>query len=57
LFGQSQDVHTWHHVGMWYLVLFSVIHVYIVVREQYVSRQSMTSTMVDGWRTWKDDRP
>ena len=57
LFGQSQDVHSWHHLGMWYLVLFSIIHIYIVVREQFVSRQSMTTTMLDGWRTWKDDRP
>ncbi len=23
LFGQSQDVHTWHHLGMWGLVIFA----------------------------------
>lgn len=57
LFGQSQDVHTWHHVGMWYLVVFTMVHVYIVVREQFLSRQSITSTMIDGWRVWKDNRP
>ncbi|MDD5035185.1 MAG: Ni/Fe-hydrogenase, b-type cytochrome subunit [Methylococcaceae bacterium] len=57
LFGQSQDVHSWHHLGMWYLLLFVLIHVYIVVREQLISRQSMTTTMIDGWRRWKDDRP
>jgi len=57
LFGQSQDVHSWHHLGMWYLVVFSLTHIYIVIREQYVSRQSMTTTMVTGWRVWKDDRP
>ena len=22
LFGQSQDVHTWHHFGMWMIVIF-----------------------------------
>jgi Ni/Fe-hydrogenase 1 B-type cytochrome subunit len=57
VFGGSQAVHSWHHLGMWYLVIFSIIHVYIVTRGQYASRQSMTSTMIDGWRTWKDDRP
>lgn len=57
LFGESQDVHTWHHLGMWYLVIFSMVHVYIVVREQYLSRQSMISTMIDGWRTWKNGHP
>lgn len=57
LFGQSQTVHTWHHLGMWYLVVFSIIHIYIVIREQLVSRQSMIATIMTGWRTWKDDRP
>lgn len=57
LFGGSQAVHSWHHLGMWYLVIFTLIHVYIVIREQYASRQSMTTTILTGWRTWKDDRP
>jgi Ni/Fe-hydrogenase 1 B-type cytochrome subunit len=57
LFGQSQDVHTWHHLGMWYLVCFVIIHVYAAVREDIVSRQSLISTMVSGWRMFKDNRP
>ncbi len=57
LFGESQDVHTWHHLGMWYLVVFAIIHIYVAVREQIMSRQSVTSTMIDGWRVWKDGRP
>ncbi|TBW10769.1 Ni/Fe-hydrogenase, b-type cytochrome subunit [Azotobacter chroococcum subsp. isscasi] len=57
LFGQSQDVHTWHHLGMWYLIVFVMIHVYLAVREDIVSRQSLISTMVGGWRMFKDDRP
>ena len=53
LFGQSQDVHTWHHLGMWYLVLFTIIHVYIVIREDVASRETVVSTMVNGWRVPK----
>jgi Ni/Fe-hydrogenase 1 B-type cytochrome subunit len=56
LFGQSQDVHTWHHVGMWYLVVFTIIHVYVVVREHRMSRQTVATTMIDGWRRFRDDR-
>ncbi len=56
LFGQSQDVHTWHHLGMWYLVIFVIIHVYVAIREDIMSRQSMISTMISGWRMFKDDR-
>lgn len=51
LFGQSQEVHTWHHVGMWYLILFTLIHIYyIVVREDIVSDATVIRTMVNGWR-------
>jgi Ni/Fe-hydrogenase 1 B-type cytochrome subunit len=57
LFGQSQDVHTWHHLGMWYIVIFVMTHIYVAVREDIMSRQSLISTMVGGWRMFKDDRP
>ncbi|MBU6259310.1 MAG: Ni/Fe-hydrogenase, b-type cytochrome subunit [Burkholderiales bacterium] len=54
LFGQSQDVHTWHHLGMWAMVLFVMFHVYAAIREDIMGRQSIVSTMVSGWRTFKD---
>ena len=57
LFGQSQDVHTWHHVGMWYILLFVMAHIYVAVREDIMSRQSLISTMISGWRMFKDNRP
>jgi Ni/Fe-hydrogenase 1 B-type cytochrome subunit len=54
LFGQSQDVHTAHHFGMWVIVTFVIIHVYVAIREDIMSRQSMISTIVSGWRMFKD---
>lgn len=57
LFGQSQDVHTWHHLGMWYLICFMITHIYVAFREDIMSRQSIVSTMISGWRTFKDNRP
>lgn len=56
-FGGSQNLHSWHHLGMWFLVVFIIIHVYIVIREEYLSRQSMLGTIRTGWRIWKDERP
>ena len=47
----SQDVHTWHHLGMWALVIFSIIHIYAAVREDIVSRQSIISSMISGERS------
>lgn len=54
LMGQSQDVHTWHHLGLWVLVCFVIAHVYAAVREDIMGRQSIISTMISGHRTFKD---
>jgi Ni/Fe-hydrogenase 1 B-type cytochrome subunit len=54
LFGQSQDVHTFHHLGMWVIICFLIIHIYAGVREEILGRSSMISTMVSGFRTFKD---
>ncbi len=56
LFGQSQDVHTFHRLGMWFILLFIITHVYVAIREDIMSRQSLISTMISGWRTFKDNR-
>ena len=57
LFGGSMQVHTWHHLGMWYILIFVIAHVYLVLREDIMSRQTMVSTMINGWRFFKDNRP
>jgi Ni/Fe-hydrogenase 1 B-type cytochrome subunit len=54
LFGQSQDVHTWHHLGMWALIVFIIVHVYAAIREDIMGRSSVVSTMISGHRTFKD---
>ncbi|MBY6030963.1 Ni/Fe-hydrogenase, b-type cytochrome subunit [Halomonas sp. DP8Y7-1] len=57
LVGQSLDVHTLHRLGMWVMVVFIIIHVYVAIREDIMSRQSIVSTMISGERTFKDDEP
>jgi Ni/Fe-hydrogenase 1 B-type cytochrome subunit len=54
LFGQSQTLHTWHHLGMWLIVTFVILHVYAAVREDIMGRQSIISTMISGYRMFKD---
>lgn len=53
MFGQSQDVHTVHRLGMWFMLCFIVLHVYAAIREDIMGRQSIVSTMVSGYRTFK----
>ncbi|MBB4843746.1 Ni/Fe-hydrogenase 1 B-type cytochrome subunit [Paucibacter oligotrophus] len=54
LLGQSQDVHTWHHLGLWALIVFVILHVYAAIREDIMGRSSVVSTMISGHRTFKD---
>ncbi|WP_053096138.1 Ni/Fe-hydrogenase, b-type cytochrome subunit [Frateuria defendens] len=54
LFGQPQDVHTWHRLGMWYLVAFIVFHIYASIREDIMGRETVISTMVNGYRSPKE---
>ena len=54
LFGDSQALHTWHHVAMWVLIIYVIIHVYLVIRQDVMSRQSYISTMISGMRMFKD---
>ncbi|MER5173408.1 Ni/Fe-hydrogenase, b-type cytochrome subunit [Thioclava kandeliae] len=51
----SQRLHTLHHLGMWAIIIFMIIHIYVAIREDIMSRQSMVSTMISGHRTFKDD--
>lgn len=53
LVGDSQTMHTWHRLGMWYLIVFTLIHVYMVFRQDIYSKETIISTMVNGWRVPK----
>ena len=51
----SQVVHTLHHLGLWAMVLFILLHVYAAVREDIASRQTMISAITTGHRFFRDD--
>jgi Ni/Fe-hydrogenase 1 B-type cytochrome subunit len=53
LVGDSQALHTYHRLGMWYLIVFAIVHMYMVVREDVFSKETVISTMINGWRVRK----
>lgn len=53
LLGGSQTVRTVHHFAMWYLLLFAVIHIYMVFREDIMSGETVIGTMINGIRMFK----
>ena len=50
----SQNMYTLHHMGMWVIVVFAIVHIYAAIREDIMGRQSVVSTMISGYRTFKD---
>jgi len=53
----SQTVKMWHLMGMWIMLFFVIVHIYMAIRADFASRQNGVSAMIDGWRTFKDDGP
>lgn len=54
LFGNSLDLHIIHRLAMWVMVWFVMVHIYIAVREDILSRQTTISTMLSGERQFRD---
>jgi Ni/Fe-hydrogenase 1 B-type cytochrome subunit len=46
-------VRTWHHVAMWVVIIFSMVHMYMAIREDMTHRQTTVSSMVSGWRFYR----
>lgn len=57
LLGSSQAVRSLHHLAFWGMLVFTVTHVYAVFREDITSRQTIITSMVNGWRYFKDGDP
>ncbi|MEG0821141.1 MAG: Ni/Fe-hydrogenase, b-type cytochrome subunit [Burkholderiaceae bacterium] len=53
-FGEPQTVRTWHHVLMYYLGLFAIIHMYMAMREDIMGGATQLSTMTNGVRMFKE---
>lgn len=53
IFGNTMDLHIIHRLAMWVMVGFIFIHIYIAVREDVLSRQTMISTMLSGERQYR----
>ncbi|HSP06230.1 MAG TPA: Ni/Fe-hydrogenase, b-type cytochrome subunit [Acidobacteriota bacterium] len=55
LMGGDFAVRQWHHAFMWFFVVFIIIHVYLVFYHDYVEGRGTTSSMVGGWKFYRED--
>lgn len=51
--GDAQNVRMWHLLGMWLFIVFSILHIYMAVRADIMTRQSSVSSILNGWRTYR----
>ena len=50
LMGGDFAVRQWHHAMMWFFIVFTIVHVYLVFYHDYVEGRGTTSSMVGGWK-------
>jgi Ni/Fe-hydrogenase 1 B-type cytochrome subunit len=53
-FGSPQTVRTWHHLAAWSFLLFFLTHIYIVLFDGVNFRTGLVSSMVHGFKFFKD---
>jgi Ni/Fe-hydrogenase 1 B-type cytochrome subunit len=56
LVGGDFAVRQYHHLMMWFFVVFSMVHVYLVFYHDYVEGRGVTSSMVGGWKFIEEKR-
>jgi len=50
LMGGDFAVRQWHHMMMWFFVIFSVVHVYLCFYHDYIESRGVISSMAGGWK-------
>jgi Ni/Fe-hydrogenase 1 B-type cytochrome subunit len=50
IMGGDFAVRQWHHFMMWFFVIFSMVHVYLVFYHDYVEGRGVASSMIGGWK-------
>ena len=53
--GGDFAVRQWHHIGMWFFIIFAIIHIYLVFYHDYIEGRGTTSSMVGGWKFEKEE--
>ncbi len=50
VFGGDYLLHQLHYLAMWFFIIFTMIHVYLVFYHDYVEGHGVMSSMVGGWK-------
>ncbi len=53
--GGEFETHYWHHIVAWLIILFFVLHVYFVSREDFTHKNGEVSSMFNGVKFFKKE--
>ncbi len=53
--GGDENVRQWHHLMLWFFVIFAMVHVYLVFYHDYVEGRGVISSMAGGWKFIEED--
>lgn len=57
LMGGDFAVRQWHHAMMWFFIIFTMVHVYLVFYHDYVEGRGVISSMAGGWKFMEKKSP
>ena len=55
IMGGDFAVRNWHHIIMWFFIIFVIAHVYLVFYHDYIEGRGTTSSIIGGWKFERDD--
>ncbi|MDD8018381.1 MAG: Ni/Fe-hydrogenase, b-type cytochrome subunit [Bacteroidota bacterium] len=55
MMGGDFAVRQWHHMMMWFFIIFAMIHIYLVFYHDYVEGRGIISSMAGGWKFIEKD--
>jgi Ni/Fe-hydrogenase 1 B-type cytochrome subunit len=50
LMGGEMGVRYWHHLFLWFFVVFIIVHIYLAFYHDYIEGRGTISSIVGGWK-------
>lgn len=56
LAGNDFVLRNWHHVMLWFFIVFAMVHIYLVFFHDYVEGRGETSSAIGGWKFIEEEQ-
>jgi Ni/Fe-hydrogenase 1 B-type cytochrome subunit len=56
LMGGDASVRFWHHLFLWFFVIFVIVHVYLAFYHDYIEGRGTVSSIIGGWKFEREKR-